>query len=114
MNYDDLDEVGPHLWRITLSGTLEPGTTAMLVRKLDDLEFADRQPTVLVDVVTLVRHTQERETNSYAVVNALKRYQQRGGSVRFVCKNQQLRAIFGITGLNKIFPIYADEESAMK
>ena len=44
----------------------------------------------------------------------LKRVREHGGSVNLVCTNPQIKKIFDITGLVKIFGIYEDEDAAMK
>ncbi|MBV8246710.1 MAG: STAS domain-containing protein [Candidatus Eremiobacteraeota bacterium] len=48
------------------------------------------------------------------LIGSLKRVREHGGSVNLVCNNPQIKKIFDITGLVKIFGIYDDEESAMK
>ena len=44
----------------------------------------------------------------------LKRVREHGGTVNLVCTNPQIRKIFDITGLVKIFGIFDDEASAKK
>ncbi len=48
------------------------------------------------------------------LIGGLKRVREHGGSVNLVCTNPQIRKIFDITGLVKIFGIFEDEESAKK
>jgi len=48
------------------------------------------------------------------LIGGLKRVREHGGSVSLVCTNPQIRKIFDITGLVKIFGIYDDEAEAQK
>lgn len=48
------------------------------------------------------------------LIGGLKRVREHGGSVNLVCTNPQIRKIFDITGLVKIFGIYDDEAGAKK
>jgi anti-sigma B factor antagonist len=47
-------------------------------------------------------------------IGGLKRVREHGGTVNLVCTNPQIKKIFDITGLVKIFGIYDDEDAAMK
>ena len=49
-----------------------------------------------------------------ALVAALKGARERGGSIAIVCTNPQIRRIFDITGLVKVFGMFDDIESARK
>jgi anti-sigma B factor antagonist len=46
------------------------------------------------------------------LVGALKRVRSHQGSLRLVCTQERLLKIFRITGLAKVFPIYASVEEA--
>ena len=48
------------------------------------------------------------------LIGGLKRVREYGGTVHLVCTNPQIKKIFEITGLVKIFGIYEDEESAKR
>lgn len=48
------------------------------------------------------------------LIGGLKRVREHGGSVSLVCTNPQIKKIFDITGLVKIFGIFDDEDAAMK
>lgn len=48
------------------------------------------------------------------LIGGLKRVREHGGSVSLVCTNPQIKKIFDITGLVKIFGIYDSEPNAMK
>jgi len=48
------------------------------------------------------------------LIGGLKRVREHGGSVNLVCTNPQIKKIFDITGLVKIFGIFDDEAGAKK
>ncbi len=48
------------------------------------------------------------------LIGGLKRVREHGGSVNLVCTNPQIKKIFDITGLVKIFGIFDDEDAAAK
>ena len=48
------------------------------------------------------------------LIGGLKRVREHGGSVNLVCTNPQIKKIFDITGLVKIFGIFESEDAAMK
>jgi anti-sigma B factor antagonist len=49
-----------------------------------------------------------------ALVGGLKRSSEHGGRIVIVCDNPQIRKVFEITGLEKVFPLYDVEEDAIK
>ncbi len=49
-----------------------------------------------------------------ALVGGLKRASERGGKIHIVCEQPQVRKVFEITGLEKVFPICAKEADAVK
>jgi anti-sigma B factor antagonist len=48
------------------------------------------------------------------LVGGLKRASEKGGRIAVVCKSHQIRKVFEITGLEKVFPIFDDETLAAK
>ncbi len=48
-----------------------------------------------------------------ALVGGLKRSSERNGRVVIVCAQPQVRKVFEITGLEKVFPLYSTEEEAI-
>jgi anti-sigma B factor antagonist len=46
------------------------------------------------------------------LVSALRRARERDGAVRIVCTRESILKIFRITGLDKVFPIFADASEA--
>ena len=47
-----------------------------------------------------------------ALVGGLKRVSERSGKIVLVCNNPQIRKVFEITGLEKVFPLYDSEDDA--
>jgi anti-sigma B factor antagonist len=73
--------------RERLVGLVRDGATSIVVN-LDEVEFID-------------------STGLGVLVGALKRLRARGGSMSLVCSADGLLRVFTITGLEKVFPIYA-------
>ncbi len=48
------------------------------------------------------------------LVSALRRARERDGGVRIVCTKDNVLKIFRITGLDKVFPIFADAAEAQR
>ena len=48
------------------------------------------------------------------LVSALRRAREREGAVRIVCTRENILKIFRITGLDKVFPVFADLTEARK
>jgi anti-sigma B factor antagonist len=48
------------------------------------------------------------------LIGGLKRLRERDGSLDLICPNPRIKRVFEITGLDKIFDIYATEEEAVK
>jgi anti-sigma B factor antagonist len=49
-----------------------------------------------------------------ALVGGLKRVSERNGRIVIVCNNPQIRKVFEITGLEKVFRLYSTEGEAVK
>jgi anti-sigma B factor antagonist len=49
-----------------------------------------------------------------ALVGGLKRASERQGKIVIVCTSPQVRKVFEITGLEKVFPLYDSEDTAIK
>ena len=47
------------------------------------------------------------------LIGGLKRLRERNGALDLICPNQRIKRIFEITGLDKIFDIFATEEDAL-
>ena len=48
-----------------------------------------------------------------ALVGGLKRVSEKNGKIVIVCDNQQVKKVFEITGLEKVFQIFAEEHEAI-
>jgi len=48
------------------------------------------------------------------LIGALKKVREQNGSISLICTNPQIKKIFNITGLVKIFGIFKSEEDAIK
>ena len=48
------------------------------------------------------------------LIGALKKVRENEGSINLICTNPQIKKIFNITGLVKIFGIHKNEEEALK
>ncbi len=48
-----------------------------------------------------------------ALVGGLKRSSERNGKIVIVCAQPQVRKVFEITGLEKVFPLFESEEQAL-
>lgn len=49
-----------------------------------------------------------------ALVGGLKRVSERDGKIVIVCDQSQVRKVFEITGLEKVFPIFESEDAAFQ
>ncbi len=47
------------------------------------------------------------------LIGGLKRLRERNGTLDLICPNQRIKRIFEITGLDKIFDIFPNEEEAL-
>src|SRR5438552_17417243 len=48
------------------------------------------------------------------LIGTLKKVREHNGTIAIICNNPQIKKIFNITGLVKIFGIYKNEEEALK
>ncbi|HMD02034.1 MAG TPA: STAS domain-containing protein [Candidatus Baltobacteraceae bacterium] len=76
------------------------------------MELIDRGHYNLVINLEKVRYIDS--TGLGVLIGALKRVREHGGTVNLVCTNPQIKKIFDITGLVKIFGIYDNEQDAKK
>ena len=65
-------------------------------------------------VINLERVSYLDSTGLGVLIGGLKRVREHGGSVNLVCTTPQIKRLFNITGLVKIFGIFDDEQSAVK
>ena len=75
-------------------------------------ELIDKEHYNLVINLEKVRYIDS--TGLGVLIGGLKRVREHGGSVNLVCTTPQIKKIFDITGLVKIFGIFDAEQRAMK
>ena len=98
----------PHV--VELSGEIDVYTSPKVKDAITEL--IDKGHYNLVINLEKVRYIDS--TGLGVLIGGLKRVREHGGSVNLVCTNPQIKKIFDITGLVKIFGIFDDEPSAMK
>jgi len=81
-------------------------------------EFKERIVQVIEDgktrvVVDLSKATFIDSTTLGVLVGSVKRLRPSGGSLALVCSDQNIRKIFEITGLDRVFPIHESREEAL-
>ena len=91
------------------------------VRSLETLPFhlKERLVQVIEDgkkqlVVDLSKATFIDSTTLGVLVGGVKRLRPGGGHLALVCTDQNISKIFEITGLDRVFPIYASREEALR
>ena len=95
---------------VDLSGEIDVYTSPKV--KDATTELIDQGHYNLVINLEKVRYIDS--TGLGVLIGSLKRVREHGGAVTLVCTNPQIKKIFDITGLVKIFGIFDDEQSAMK
>ena len=82
-------------------------------------EFKERMVEVIENgkkrvVVDLSEATFIDSTTLGVLVGGVKRLRPSGGSLALVCTDQNIQKIFEITGLDRVFPIHATREDALR
>lgn len=95
---------------VDLNGEIDVYTSPKVKDVIGDL--IDKGHYNLVINLEKVRYIDS--TGLGVLIGGLKRVREHGGTVNLVCTNPQIKKIFDITGLVKIFGIYDDEDAAMK
>ncbi|MDP9111823.1 MAG: STAS domain-containing protein [Candidatus Eremiobacteraeota bacterium] len=95
---------------VDLDGEIDVYTSPKVKDAIGDL--IDKGHYNLVINLEKVRYIDS--TGLGVLIGGLKRVREHGGTVNLVCTNPQIKKIFDITGLVKIFGIYDDEDAAMK
>ncbi|HEY0798764.1 MAG TPA: STAS domain-containing protein [Candidatus Baltobacteraceae bacterium] len=98
----------PHV--VELSGEIDVYTSPKVKDAITEL--IDKGHYNLVINLEKVRYIDS--TGLGVLIGGLKRVREHGGSVNLVCTNPQIKKIFDITGLVKIFGIFDDESAATK
>jgi len=95
---------------VELSGEIDVYTSPKVKEAIGEL--IDRGIYQLVINLEKVRYIDS--TGLGVLIGGLKRVREYGGAVNLVCTNPQIKKIFDITGLVKIFGIYDAEDAALK
>ena|SRR5581483_3030547 len=103
-------EVQADCYAVELSGEIDVYTSPKVKDAITDL--IDRGVYHLVINLEKVRYIDS--TGLGVLIGGLKRVREHGGTVNLVCNNPQIKKIFDITGLVKIFGIFESEDAAMK
>jgi anti-sigma B factor antagonist len=97
-------------YAVELAGEIDVYTSPKVKDALSEL--IDRGVYNLVINLEKVRYIDS--TGLGVLIGGLKRVREHGGSVNLVCTNPQIKKIFDITGLVKIFGIFDSEDAATK
>lgn len=94
--------------RITVSGEVDVYTSPMLKAHIVDAIDAG-----CTDLVVDLEGVGFIDSSGLGVlVSGLRRVKERSGSMRLVCTKDSILKIFRITGLDKVFPVFATAEEA--
>jgi len=95
---------------IELDGELDAYTCGQL-RDAMTAVIQDDSPTV---IITMLKVQYMDSSGLGTLVAGLKRASERDGRVAVVCTNPQIRKVFEITGLVRVFPLYDSVEEAVR
>ena len=106
----DVREAKGDTYVVDLNGEIDVYTSPKVKDAIGEL--IDKGHYNLVINLESVRYIDS--TGLGVLIGGLKRVREHGGTVNLVCTNPQIKKIFDITGLVKIFGIYDDEDAAAK
>jgi anti-sigma B factor antagonist len=110
VNFDiETEQVATDAYVISLSGEVDLYTAPEFKQKL--LEVIGQGGNKVV--VDLSNTTFIDSTTLGVLVGGVKRLRPNGGQLTLVCDDRNITKIFEITGLDKVFPIYASRAEAM-
>lgn len=95
---------------IDLAGELDAYTSARFRESM--LELIENGAASLV--ISMLRVEYIDSSGLGALVGGLKRASEHGGRIVIVCDNPQVRKVFEITGLERVFPLFEAEGDAVK
>ena len=101
--------VDPRASIIDIQGEIDVYTAPQLKQQI--LDLLDRGVNHVIVNLTGVEYLDS--TALGVLIGGLKRLRERDGTLDIICPNTRIRRIFEITGLDKIFDIYANEEEAV-
>jgi len=100
---------GPHAWQLVVSGDLDASTAELFNAAIDDV--IERGAQLVVLDLTAVDFLDS--TGLGVLVGALKRVRTHDGDLSLVCDEPRILKVFEITGLTKVFAMYADVDQAV-
>jgi anti-sigma B factor antagonist len=93
---------------VALAGEIDVYTSPRLKQELLDLIDGG-----CVDIVIDLDALSFIDSSGLGVlVSGLRRAKEHGGTLRLICTNESILKIFRITGLDKVFPLFATIEEA--
>jgi len=95
---------------IELVGEVDAYTSARFREVMVGI-IEDGNPTV---VVSMAKVEYIDSSGLGALVGGLKRASEKSGRILIVCAQPQVRKVFEITGLERVFPIFEAEEEAVR
>jgi anti-sigma B factor antagonist len=95
---------------IELTGELDAYTCSRLRDTMIEVIDAGK-PTV---VISMLKVEYIDSSGLGTLVGGLKRASEHGGKIGIVCTSPQIRKVFEITGLVRVFPLYDTEDEAVK
>ncbi len=108
MELDIRTERSATLCEITLRGEVDVYTAPQLKQALvESIEGGCSNIVVNLEGISFID-----SSGLGVLVSALRRARERDGAVRIVCTRENILKIFRITGLDKVFPVFADAAEA--
>ncbi|MEQ8190368.1 MAG: STAS domain-containing protein [Candidatus Eremiobacterota bacterium] len=103
-------EINNNIMGINIEGEIDVYTSPKVKEALNDLiQKGNNNIIVNLEGVSYID-----STGLGVLIGALKRVKENNGDIKLVCTNLQIKKIFDITGLVKIFELYDSEELAIK
>jgi anti-sigma B factor antagonist len=111
MNFDiQTEQLSEGAYAISLSGEVDLYTAPEFKQQLLEL-VGQGAKDVIVDFTNT---TFIDSTTLGVLVGGVKRLRPNGGQLSLVCNDRNITKIFEITGLDKVFPIYATRNEAVE
>jgi anti-sigma B factor antagonist len=105
----DSQRVENEVYLVTLSGEVDLYTAPELKKELLEA-IDDGARTVVLD---MTKTTFIDSTTLGVLVGGVKRLRELGGELSLVCRDHNIIKIFEITGLDRVFSIHEERESAL-
>jgi anti-sigma B factor antagonist len=110
MNFDiRTEQLSDHAYVISLAGEVDLYTAPEFKQQL--LEVVDQGAVEVI--VDFSNATFIDSTTLGVLVSGVKRLRPNDGRLSLVCSDRNIAKIFEITGLDKVFPIYATRDAAV-